>query len=169
VQLLVLLHTLLAHAADAKAATSMFPNKNVTMDFTLPAADEGWAKETIARAHLELTATAPKGTEFDAAVRAMLAREKNWVRWKFDFCKPIHKEPWLDASSSAALAATATGNGEPQAKKNVNGTMWEATAEIREAMNVVPPKWPHDLGSETLTEIWAMGYRDLRDIQSAYE
>lgn len=32
-----------------------------------------------------------------------------------------------------------------------------------------PEEWKHKLGSEALTEIWQMGYRDLMDLQHPFE
>lgn len=45
----------------------------------------------------------------------------------------------------------------------------ESTLPLRKKMREDPEEWKHKLGSESLTEIWQMGYRDLTDLQRPFE
>ncbi|KAH9854374.1 THO complex subunit 1 transcription elongation factor-domain-containing protein [Lenzites betulinus] len=154
-QLLILLNHLLNFTKAAKATWSTSRNRSLQIDFTLEAADAQWVQETITRAVEELRQTSPNGRAFAEAVQVMLEREKNWVRWKNELCPPFDREPWSE-------------------EVEVDGTirkvgLEEATEDVRKKMRMDPEDWPHRYGSAPLTEIWEMGYRDLRDLEHPFQ
>lgn len=133
------------------------------MDFILENDDATWVQETINRVFEELRQTAPNGRAFSDTVQSILEREKNWVRllchhqmpsaflcvynqirWKNDLCPPFDKE---------ALPLT----------------LEERAAPYFAKMSEPVQDYKHKLGSESLTEIWAMGYRDLFDLQIPFK
>ncbi|RDX44303.1 UDP-glucose 4-epimerase [Lentinus brumalis] len=154
-QLLILLHHLLTFTKAAKATWSTPRNRSLQIDFTLDAEDAQWVQETITRATEELRQTAPNGRAFAETVQVILEREKNWVRWKNDMCTPFDREPWSEEIEV---------NGE---KRKVG--LEAATEEVRKKMRMDPEPWPHRYGSAPLTEIWEMGYRDLRDLEHPFQ
>ncbi|KAJ7687342.1 hypothetical protein B0H17DRAFT_684554 [Mycena rosella] len=99
----------------------------------------------------ELKQTAPNGRTFAETVSAILEREKNWVKWKNQLCEAFDKEPW-----STDLDGRKVG-------------LEEATRAIRQSMREPPADWPWMLGTEPLSEIWEMGYRDLYDLQNPFQ
>ncbi len=88
-------------------------------------------------------------------MQVILEREKNWVRWKNDMCTPFDREPWSEEIEV---------NGE---KREVG--LEAVTEEVRKKMRMDPEPWPHGYGSAPLTEIWEMGYRDLRDLEHPFQ
>ncbi|KAI6012615.1 THO complex subunit 1 transcription elongation factor-domain-containing protein [Pisolithus orientalis] len=150
-QLLMILHHLLTFTKTAKAAWATPRNRSLQMDFTLEPADAQWVQETITKATAELRSTAPGGPAFADTVNVIFDRERNWVRWKNDMCPPFDKEPW----------------GEEVDGNRVG--LEEATRELRGKRREDPEDWTWSLGSESLTEIWQMGYRDLTDLQNPFQ
>ncbi|KAG1779569.1 THO complex subunit 1 transcription elongation factor-domain-containing protein [Suillus placidus] len=150
-QLLILLHHLLSFTKVAKAVWSTPRNRSLQMDFTLESADAQWVHDTVAKVSAELRSTAPNGPTFADTVNVILDREKNWVKWKNDLCAPFDREPW-----SAEVGGRKVG-------------MEEATREARSNRKESPESWKWNLGSESLTEIWEMGYRDLSDLQNPFQ
>ncbi|KAG1886127.1 THO complex subunit 1 transcription elongation factor-domain-containing protein [Suillus subluteus] len=150
-QLLILLHHLLSFTKVAKTVWSTPRNRSLQMDFTLESADAQWVHDTITKASAELRSTAPNGPTFTDTVNVILDREKNWVKWKNDLCAPFDREPW-----SAEVGGRKVG-------------MEEATREVRLKRKEGPEPWKWNLGSESLTEIWEMGYRDLSDLQNPFQ
>lgn len=121
------------------------------MDFTLEPAQAEWVQETFTKVMDELKQTAPNGRAFSDTVSAILEREKNWVKWKNELCTAFDKEPW-----SAEIDGRTVG-------------LEEATRELRQKMREPSDEWPWRLGSEPLTEIWDMGYRNLLDLQNPFQ
>ena len=121
------------------------------MDFTLEPTDAQWVQDTIVKATAELRSTAPNGPAFADTVNIILEREKNWVKWKNDLCAPFDREPW---------------SAEVDGKK---AGLEEATKELRAKRREEPKEWQWSLGSQPLTEIWEMGYRDLSDLQNPFQ
>lgn len=121
------------------------------MDFTLEPTDAQWVQETITKATAELRATAPGGPSFTDTVNVISEREKNWVKWKNDMCPPFDKEPWREEVDGMKVG------------------LEEATSKLREQRREEPDEWTWSLGSEPLTEIWQMGYRDLADLQAPFQ
>jgi hypothetical protein len=150
-QLLILLNHLLTFTKAAKATWSSSRNRSLQMDFTLETADAQWVQEMLTKAMEELRQTTPNGRAFGETVNVILEREKNWVKWKNELCAPFDKEPW------------AVDMGE----KKIG--LEEATAEVRRKMREEPKDWEWRLGSEPLTEIWDMGYRDLDDLRNPFQ
>lgn len=126
-------------------------NKGIHMDFTLEPADAQWVQETQAKCIEELKQTAPNGRGFAESVTAILEREKNWVRWKNEFCMPFDKEPWSEEVDGKRVG------------------LEEATKDARKAMMADPEEWEHRFGSAPLSEIWEMGYKDLTDLQNPFK
>ncbi|KIO06973.1 hypothetical protein M404DRAFT_137213 [Pisolithus tinctorius Marx 270] len=150
-QLLMILHHLLTFTKTAKAAWATARNRSLQMDFTLEPADAQWVQETITKATAELRSTAPGGPAFADTVNVIFDRERNWVRWKNDMCPPFDKEPWDEEVDGKRVG------------------LEEATRELREKRREDPEDWTWSLGSESLTEIWQMGYRDLTDLQNPFQ
>lgn len=111
------------------------------MDFTLEPSDAQWVSDTVTRATDELRQTAPGGRVFADAVAALLEREKNWVRWKNEMCPPFDREPRA-----------------PPLEQEIE--------PLRKKMREDPEPWPHALGSASLSEIWALGYKDMLDLEN---
>ncbi|KAF8131614.1 THO complex subunit 1 transcription elongation factor-domain-containing protein [Boletus edulis] len=150
-QLVILLNHLLSFTKSAKATWATPRNRSLQMDFTLEPADVQWVQDTIVKATAELRSTAPNGPAFADTVNTILEREKNWVKWKNDLCAPFDREPW-----SAEVNGKRVG-------------LEEATKELRSKRRQEPEEWQWSLGSQPLTEIWEMGYRDLSDIQNPFQ
>ncbi|KAJ6609332.1 THO complex subunit 1 transcription elongation factor-domain-containing protein [Mycena sp. CBHHK59/15] len=150
-QLAILLTHLQNFTKTVKAVWASARNRSLQMEFTLEPAQAEWVQETLTKVMDELKQTAPNGRAFADTVSAILEREKNWVKWKNELCTAFDKEPW-----SADIGGKKVG-------------MEEATREIRNNMPKRPEEWPWRLGSEPLTEIWDMGYRDLYDLQSPFQ
>lgn len=150
-QLLILLHHLLSFTKVAKAVWSTPRNRSLQMDFTLESSDAQWVNDTITKTSAELRSTAPNGPTFADTVNIILDRERNWVKWKNDLCAPFDREPW-----SVEVGGRKVG-------------MEEAMREARSKRKEGPESWKWNLGSESLTEIWEMGYRDLSDLQNPFQ
>ncbi|KAJ7204388.1 THO complex subunit 1 transcription elongation factor-domain-containing protein [Mycena pura] len=146
-QLAILLSHLQTFTKAAKALWATPRNRSLQMDFTLEPAQAEWVQETLAKVMDELKQTAPNGRAFADTVSTILEREKNWVKWKNELCTAFDKEPWF-----AEIAGRRVG-------------LEEATRDTRQRMREPPKEWSSRLGSEPLTEIWDMGYRDLLDLQ----
>lgn len=65
------------------------------------------------------------------------------MKWKNELCSPFDKEPLSESLEESTEAAR---------------------AKLRADME----EYKHKLGSAALTEIWAMGYRDLNDLQNPF-
>lgn len=120
------------------------------MDFVLEPEDATWVQDLINKVTEELRQTAPNGRQFSDTVSVILDRERNWVKWKNEICVPFDKGPWnqeVDGQESG---------------------MFKATAMLRAEMQAPPAPWQWNLGTEPLSEIWAMGYRDLWDLQNPF-
>lgn len=129
------------------------------MDFILKSQEAQWVQETIHKVNEELRQTTPSGRAFAETVCVILEREKNWIKWKSELCAPFDKEPWAEEIEVEV-------DGVMQ-KKKVG--IEEATQDARKKRREDPEPWPHKLGSEALTEIWLMGYRDLFDLQHPFQ
>ncbi|KAJ7897244.1 THO complex subunit 1 transcription elongation factor-domain-containing protein [Mycena olivaceomarginata] len=150
-QLAILLSHLQTFTKAAKAEWATPRNRSLQMEFVLEPAQAEWVQETYMKAMEELKQTAPNGRAFAETVSAILEREKNWVKWKNELCTAFDKEPW-----SADVDGKKVG-------------LEEATRSVRQKMREPPEEWPWALGSEALTEIWELGYRDLNDLQNPFQ
>ncbi|KAJ7103182.1 THO complex subunit 1 transcription elongation factor-domain-containing protein [Mycena belliarum] len=150
-QLTILLTHLQTFTKPAKTVWANARNRSLQMDFTLEPAQGEWVQETLSKVMDELKQTAPNGRAFADTVGAVLEREKNWVRWKNQFCEPFDKEPWFAELDNRKVG------------------LEEATRDARRKMRDPPAEWPWRLGTEPLTEIWDMGYRDLDDLQNPFQ
>ncbi|KAJ7459047.1 THO complex subunit 1 transcription elongation factor-domain-containing protein, partial [Mycena galericulata] len=150
-QLAILLAHLQTFTKAAKAVWASARNRSLQMEFTLEPVQAEWVQETYTKVMDELRQTAPNGRTFADTVSAILEREKNWVKWKNELCTAFDKEPW-----SADIDGRKVG-------------LEEATRDIRRSMREPSAEWPWRLGSEPLTEIWDMGYRDLSDLQNPFQ
>jgi hypothetical protein len=148
----------------------MNSNRSLHNPFVLHPDDETWVHETITRTHDELRATAPAGRAYDDSVRAMLERDRHWVRWKAELCPMFEREPWsIPEVPTRMEQGRRVQDREPLPEKKARLAkyvgMWEDTKEKRETIRQSPPEWEHKLGSAPLTEIWAMGYRSMADLE----
>jgi len=107
--------------------------------------------ETIQKAQEELRQTAPGGRAFADTVSVMLDREDNWVRWKNELCMPFDRESYFEEKDERRVG------------------LEEATRDMRRKLREPAKEWEHSLGSASLTEIWEMGYRDLRDLENPFQ
>ncbi|KAF8215799.1 THO complex subunit 1 transcription elongation factor-domain-containing protein [Mycena galopus ATCC 62051] len=149
-QLAILLTHLQTFTKAAKTVWASARNRSLQMDFTLEPAQAEWVQETHTKVMDELKQTTPNGRAFAETVSAILEREKNWVKWKNELCTAFDKEPWSEEVDGQKVG------------------LEEATRDIRRKMREPAKEWPWALGSESLTEIWAMGYRDLTDLQNPF-
>jgi hypothetical protein len=170
VQLLILLDYLLTLTPPAKDALKLLQNapKTPLNPFTLEPEGETWVRDALARATDELAAASPAGRAPAAAVRAMLARDHTWAQWKLAGTHRKEREAW--SVPTLALPEYDSGKLEPPAQRAARWahfvSLWDDTAPAREALhNEQPEEWPHKLGSNALTEIWAMGYRSMTDLE----
>ncbi|KAG7452092.1 UDP-glucose 4-epimerase [Guyanagaster necrorhizus] len=145
-QLLILLSHLLTFVKSAKERWATVRNRSLHMDFTLEAADIQWVQETFNKTMEELRQTTPNGRAFADTVGVILEREKNWIKWKNELCVPFDKAPWSTEVDGVKLGFE------------------EATKSLREKMREPPEDWKWKYGSEYLTDVWEMGYRDLDDL-----
>ncbi|KAJ4470809.1 THO complex subunit 1 transcription elongation factor-domain-containing protein [Lentinula aciculospora] len=128
------------------------------------------------------------GREFASTVQSLLEREKGWIRWKNELCDGTVFERGVWEPSDELLESryaveekdekSMKLDGEAEEERGVKKklkTMYEASRGIRDKMrgpfytteeNQVEWKW--DLGTEALTEIWAMGYRSLEDLERGF-
>lgn len=140
-QLLILLQHLRNFTETEKAKWMESRNRSLHMDFTLADTDENWVKEVNGKVILELRLTSPEGREFEEMTRVILEREQNWIKWKNNLCPSFEVPPVPEEVEE------------------------ELRAKRRQLM--APPeawKWSH--GTESLSEIWEMGYQDLYNLQS---
>ncbi|KAL4250311.1 hypothetical protein ABKN59_003143 [Abortiporus biennis] len=154
-QLLILLNHLLQFTKTLKAEWASTKNRSLHMNFTLEGEDAQWVQETIIKAYEELRQTAPNGRAFAETVHVILDREKNWVKWKNDLCAPFDREAWSEEVEENGV------------KRKIG--LEEATKGVRQKMSEEPKDWKYSLGSEALTEIWTMGYRDLSDLATPFQ
>ncbi|KAJ2918375.1 hypothetical protein MD484_g2029, partial [Candolleomyces efflorescens] len=149
-QLLILLQHLLTFTKAEKEIWSTPRNRSLQMEFTLDPSDAQWVQDATVKVIEELKQTTPNGRQFADTVSTILEREKNWIKWKNELCAPFDKEPW-----SAEVDGKKVG-------------LWEATKAARSEMQKPPENWEWSLGTEPLTEIWEMGYRDLSDLERPF-
>ncbi|KAJ3575241.1 hypothetical protein NP233_g1220 [Leucocoprinus birnbaumii] len=150
-QLVILLQHLLTFTKTAKAVWATQRNRSLQMDFTLEPDDAQWVQETLNKSLEELKQTTPNGRAFAETIQTILEREKNWMKWKNELCSPFDKETWSITKDGKTMG------------------LFEATKELREKMRQPREDWPHTLGTEPLTEIWQMGYRDLHDLENPFQ
>ncbi|CAA7268047.1 unnamed protein product [Cyclocybe aegerita] len=146
-QLLILLNHLSNFTKAAKGAWTTARNRSLQMEFTLEDSEAQWVQESTTKVVEELRQTTPNGRIFADTVCAILEREKNWVKWKNELCTPFDKEPWSEEVDGQKVGLV------------------ESTRHIRENLRQPPPEWKWALGTESLTEIWEMGYSSLRDLR----
>lgn len=93
VQALILLHFLLSltEQSKSKLATLDVVNKSMLLSFTLSDEDTKWALSTRKTIKQSLQSTAD-GRFYDRMVETVLARDKNWVRWKVESCPSIVRD-----------------------------------------------------------------------------
>ena len=111
VQALILIDFLLSLTEKAKKrlANLETTNKSMLYNFTLSDEDSKWAHATRQTINAYLHTT-QEGRLFNRMVDTVLARDKNWVRWKIESCPsivrdPISTESELDARKGAKEAA----------------------------------------------------------------
>lgn len=149
-QLLILLQHLLTLTKSAKATWVNTSNRSLQTEFTLDPTDAVWVQDTIKSATKELENTQPHGKLFAETITVILQRDQNWVKWKNNLCRPdFVKDPWSEE-----------GHG------GVKMGIIEATIEAREKMRLPLEPWKWALGSESLTDIWAMGYTGMADLEN---
>lgn len=149
----MLLNHLQTFTKAAKSSWASTRNRSLQIDFTLDGADAQWVHETLNKTTDELRQTSPYGPIFKETANTILERERNWVKWKNELCTPFDREPW-------GVVLDDTGR-----KVGLD----EATREARKKMSEPPEEWKWDLGTEPLSEIWALGFRDLGNLQTPFQ
>lgn len=93
VQALILIHFLLSltEQSKKKLATLDVVNKSMLYSFTLNEDDTKWALSTRHTIKQSLQSTTD-GRFYDRMVETVLARDKNWVRWKVESCPSIVRD-----------------------------------------------------------------------------
>ncbi|KAJ3532200.1 hypothetical protein NM208_g8548 [Fusarium decemcellulare] len=100
VQALIIMDFLLSLSSQAreKLSASASTNKAVMyMDQTLSEEDTKWANE-MKKSIADYLRQGADGPYFYRMVETVLARDKNWVRWKIEGCHPIKRDPVSPAS-----------------------------------------------------------------------
>ncbi|PPR06601.1 hypothetical protein CVT24_001786 [Panaeolus cyanescens] len=147
-QLLILLNHLLNFTKAAKATWHTPRNRSLQIEFTLEEDEAQWVQEIVVKVMEELRQTTPNGRTFADTVNAVLERDKNWVRWKNELCTPFDKEPWAEEVNGEQVGLLA------------------ATKPIRDKLREPPADWKWSHGTAALSEIWSLGFRDLRDLEN---
>lgn len=97
IQALILIDFLLSltEKAKKKLAALEATNKSMLYSFTLSAEDAKWAAEvrTTITEYLQQLPSYNAGRFFHRMVETILARDKNWVRWKVESCPSIVRDP----------------------------------------------------------------------------
>ncbi|KAF9532095.1 THO complex subunit 1 transcription elongation factor-domain-containing protein [Crepidotus variabilis] len=150
-QLLVLLHYLSNFTKAVRPLWISSKNRSVQLDFTLEDNEAQWVQEATTKVVEELRQTTPNGRVFADTATAIIEREKNWVKWKNDLCTPFDKDPWSEVVDDKSVG------------------LFEATEGTRRQLREQAPDWRWSLGTEPLTEIWEMGYNDLRDLENPFQ
>ena len=93
VQALILIHYLLSltEQSKKKLASLEAVNKSMLYAFTMNEDDTKWALATHHAIKQSLQSTAD-GRFYDRMVETVLARDKNWVRWKVESCPSIVRD-----------------------------------------------------------------------------
>lgn len=94
VQALILIDFLLSltDKAKKKLVTLPTPNKSLLYSFTLTEEDTKWALTTRSNIREKLKETVD-GKFYERMVETVLARDRNWVRWKVESCPSIVRDP----------------------------------------------------------------------------
>lgn len=94
VQALILLDFLLSltERSKKKLLALEHPNKSLLYDLTLSEEDTKWALSSRTTIKT-LFHTTSDGRFYDRMVDTILARDKNWVRWKIESCPSIVRDP----------------------------------------------------------------------------
>ena len=95
VQVLILLDFLLSLTEQAKQRlkeSDANTNKSVLYAHTLSEDDSKWATVTRSSINTYLSTSVPDGKFYWRMVETVLARDKNWVRWKIEHCPPIVRD-----------------------------------------------------------------------------
>ena len=95
VQALILIDLLLSVTEKAKQkvlSIGSVTNPKIIEDMTLSEEDAKWALGTRATITTYLSGT-QEGKLFNRMVDTVLARDKNWVRWKLEYCRRIVRDP----------------------------------------------------------------------------
>lgn len=104
VQALILMDFALALTPAAKAKAELLkPQKAMIYPYTLSADNEKWAAETRTRIMGYLNRD-DEGALYGRMVQTVLARDRNWVKWKMESCPLIAREAMQPESDLEARA-----------------------------------------------------------------
>ncbi|KAL0951887.1 hypothetical protein HGRIS_008544 [Hohenbuehelia grisea] len=148
-QLIILLNHLLTFTKASKAVWATPRNRSLQIDFELT--EPQWVQDTIMKAMEELRQGGPGGRAFAETAAVISERERNWVKWKNEMCAPFDKQPWVEEVDGEKVG------------------LFEATREGRAKLREPSKDWEWSHGTEALSEIWEMGYRDLSDLQTPFQ
>ncbi|KAF9584109.1 hypothetical protein BGW38_007568 [Lunasporangiospora selenospora] len=85
-------HSLAAKESYAKIAT---PNKSIQPQWVLEDADREWTEKVSPKIMKVLSTIGHESGDEDflSTVKAILAHEENWIKWKAESCQPFEKQP----------------------------------------------------------------------------
>ncbi|SMQ49015.1 unnamed protein product [Zymoseptoria tritici ST99CH_3D7] len=108
VQALILIDFLLSLTDKAKKrlASLTTTNKSMLYSFALNEGDTQWATTTRSTITSHISSTA-EGRQYCRMVETVLARDKNWVRWKVESCPSIVRGPVSTEQEMAARKGAA--------------------------------------------------------------
>lgn len=107
----------------------------------------------------------------------MIERENGWVKWKNELCDPgvFEKGAWeAEVEVESGLETEGVnedGDGETSSTKKRKLGMYEATRSVRARIAdaaIEKKDWGWNLGTEAVTEVWEMGYRELEDLERGF-
>ena len=111
----------LSPKAKEKLAGTNAPNKSVTyFDQTLSDEDTAWATKMKHDITEHIKSSNSDGPYFLRMVDTILARDKNWVRWKVESCPSIER-PAVSADEFVAAADSAERAFQPKRRRSTSG------------------------------------------------
>ncbi|CAK7221053.1 hypothetical protein SCUCBS95973_004365 [Sporothrix curviconia] len=122
-QALIIMEFLLSLSPKAKEklAGTNAPNKSVTYsDQTLSDEDTAWATKMKHDITEHIKSSNSDGPYFLRMVDTILARDKNWVRWKIESCPSIER-PAVSADEFLAAADSAERAFQPKRRRSTSG------------------------------------------------
>lgn len=170
VQALILIHFLLSltEQSKKKLASLEAVNKSMLYSFTLNEDDTKWAVSTRQTIKQSLQSTAD-GRFYDRMVETVLARDKNWVRWKVESCPSIVRDA---VSTQQELDARAGARGYTRPRKLPERPMgamdWSFLAE-GDGGGLEALKDPSRYGAPSMDELLRAIETDKLDLEMAMD
>lgn len=170
VQALILIHFLLSLTEQSKKKISALDavNKSMLYSFTLNEDDTKWALATRHTIKQSLQSTTD-GRFYDRMVETVLARDKNWVRWKVESCPSIVRDA---VSTEQELDARRGAKGHTRPRKIPEKPMgamdWSFLVET-DGGGLEALKDPSRIGAPSLDELLKGVETDKLDLEMAMD